>query len=107
MEGSFNSEGGGPYDGGMEARVTRLEAGLSDIKATLARLEPVLSQVSKDLAQVSKDVVDIRTKDLVELKAAAAKLEGRVSQLPSTIQLLGFVLAVPTIAGVTRFITGP
>lgn len=100
MEGSFNSEGGGPYDGGMEARVARLEAGLSDIKATLARLEPVLSQVSKDL-------VDIRTKDLVELKAAAAKLEGRVSQLPSTIQLLGFVLAVPTIAGVTRFITGP
>ena len=84
----------------MEARVARLEAGLSDIKATLARLEPVLSQVSKDL-------VDIRTKDLVELKAAAAKLEGHVSQLPSTIQLLGFVLAVPTIAGVTRFITGP
>ncbi len=84
----------------MEARVARLEAGLSDIKATLARLEPVLSQVSMDL-------VDIRTKDLVELKAAAAKLEGRVSQLPSTIQLLGFVLAVPTIAGVTRFITGP
>jgi hypothetical protein len=100
LEGSFNSEGGGPYDGGMEARVARLEAGLSDIKATLARLEPVLSQVSKDL-------VDIRTKDLVELKVAAAKLEGRVSQLPSTIQLLGFVLAVPTIAGVTRFITGP
>ena len=84
----------------MEARVARLEAGLSDIKATLARLEPVLSQVSKN-------VVDIRTKDLVELKVAAAKLEGRVSQLPSTIQLLGFVLAVLTIAGVTRFITGP
>jgi hypothetical protein len=78
----------------MEARVARLEAGLSDIKAILARLEPVLSQVSKDL-------VDIRTKDLVELKVAAAKLEGRVSQLPSTIQLLGFVLAVPAIAGVT------
>jgi hypothetical protein len=100
LEGSFNSEGGGPYDGGMEAHVARLEAGLSDIKAILARLEPVLSQVSKDL-------VDIRTKDLVELKAAAAKLEGHVSQLPSTIQLLGFVLAVPTIAGVTRFVTGP
>ena len=100
MQGSFNSEVGEPYDGGMEARVSRLEAGLSDIKATLARLEPVLSQVSKDL-------VDIRTKDLVELKVAAAKLEGRVSQLPSTIQLLGFVLAVPTIAGVTRFVTGP
>ena len=83
----------------MEARVARLEAGLSDIKATLARLEPVLSQVSRGLA-------DIRSKDLVELKVAAAKPEGRVSQLPSTIQLLGFVLAVSPIAGVTRFTTG-
>jgi hypothetical protein len=84
----------------METRVARLEAGLSDIKATLARLEPVLGQVSKDL-------VDIRTKDLVELKVAAAKLEGRVSQPPSTVQLLGFDPAVLAIAGVTRFITGP
>lgn len=107
MEGSFNSDGEGPYGGGMEARVVRLEAGLSDIKATLARLEPVLSQVSKDLGQLSKDVAEIKTKDLVELKVAAAKLEGRVSQLPSTVQLLGFVLAVLAIAGVTRFITGP
>ena len=100
MEGSVAPEGGGPYGGGMEARVARLEAGLSDIKATLARLEPVLSQLSKDVA-------DIKSKDLVELKVAAAKLDGRVSQLPSTVQLLGFVLAVLAIAGVTRFITGP
>ncbi len=99
MEGSLTPEGGGPYDGGMEARVARLEAGLSDIKATLVRLEPVLGQVSRDVGQVSKD--------LVELKVAAAKLDGRVSQLPSTVQLPGFVLAVLAIAGVTRFITGP
>lgn len=91
----------------MEARVARLEAGLSDIKATLARLEPMLGQMSKELGQVSKDLTDIKTKDLVELKVAAAKLEGRVSQLPSTVQLLGFVLAVLAIAGATRFITGP
>ncbi len=100
MEGSFNSEGKGPYGGGVEARVARFEAGLSDVKPTLARLEPVLSQVSKDLA-------DIKTKDLVELKVAAAKLDGRVSQLPSTVQLPGFVRAVLAIAGVTRLIKGP
>jgi hypothetical protein len=84
----------------MEARVARLEAGLSDIKPILARLEPMLSQVSKDL-------VDMKTKDSVELKVAAARLEGHVSQLPSTGQLLGFVPAVRAIARVTRFITGP
>ena len=84
----------------MEARVARLEVSMSDIKATLARLEPVLTQLSKDLA-------DIRTKNFVALKVGVAKLEGRVSQLPSSVQLLGFVLAVLAIAGVTRFITGP
>ena len=81
----------------MEARVARLEAGTSDIKATLARLEPVLSQVSKDLA-------DIRTKDLVELKVAVAKLEGRTSQLPTTVQMLGFIFIVLAVAGVTKYL---
>lgn len=111
MEGSFNSEGGGPYDGGMEARAARLEAGLSDIKATLARLEPALAQiskefgqVSKDVAQVSKDLVDVKTKDLVNLKVGLAKLEGRVSQLPTTIQMIGFIFAVLAIAGTTRYL---
>ena len=77
MEDSFNSEGEGPYDGGMDARV------------------------------VSKDLVDMKTKGSVELKVAAARVEGRVSQLPSTVQLLGFVPVVRAVAGVTRFITGP
>ena len=105
----------------MEARVARLETGVSDIKLTLARLEPVLGQVSKDMTDfrsdlkdlgsevkdVRSELADIRQKDLVELKVAAAKLEGRVSQLPSTVQPLGFVLAVLAIAGVTLFTTGP
>jgi hypothetical protein len=73
----------------MEARVARLEAGVSDIKATLARLEPVLSQVSKDL---------------VELKVAVAKLEGRTSQLPTTVQMLGFIFIVLAVAGVTKYL---
>jgi hypothetical protein len=98
----------------MEARVARLEAGVSDIRATLGRLEPVLGQVSRDLADLKSDVkdvkaelADIKQNGLVDLKVAAAKLEGRVSQLPSTVQLRGFVRAVLAIAGVTRFVTGP
>jgi len=73
----------------MEARVARLEAGVSDIKATLARLEPVLSQVSKDL---------------VDLKVAVAKLEWRTSQLPTTVQMLGFIFIVLAVAGVTKYL---
>ena len=66
-----------------------LKQAVSDIKATLARLEPVLSQVSKDL---------------VELKVAVAKLEGRTSQLPTTVQMLGFIFIVLAVAGVTKYL---
>jgi hypothetical protein len=97
VEASFPPVGEGPYDGGMEARAARLEAGMSDIKATLARLEPLLSQVSKDLA-------DIRTKDSVELKVAVAKLEGPSSQLPTTVRMMGFIFVVPAVTGVTRYL---
>ncbi len=83
----------------MEARVARLEAGMPDLETTLARFGPVLGQMSEELTS-------LRSKDLVEPKVSMAKLEGRVSRLPSMVQPLGFVLAVLAIAGVTRFITG-
>jgi uncharacterized coiled-coil protein SlyX len=118
LEGSLTPEGGAPYDGGMEARVARLEAGVSDIKMTLARLEPVLGQMSKelgllrsdlvdirsDLKDLRSDVTDLRSKDLVDVKVAVAKLEGRVSQLPTTVQMLGFIFIVLAAAGVTKYL---
>ena len=111
MEGRFNSDGGEPYDDEMEARVARLETGVSDIKATLARLEPVfgqaareVSQNSNELGQVKKDLLDLKTKDLVELKVGLARLEGRVSQLRTTIQMIGFIFAVLALAGFTRYL---
>jgi hypothetical protein len=42
------------------------------------------------------------SKDLVELKVAVAKLEGRTSQLPTTVQMLGFIFIVLAVAGVTK-----
>jgi predicted nucleic acid-binding Zn-ribbon protein len=95
----------------MEARVARLGAGVSDIKATQARLEPVLGQMSmkvgdlrSDLKEVRTDLKDLRSKDLVDVKVAVAKLEGRVSQLPTTIQMLGFIFVVLAVAGVTKYL---
>lgn len=102
----------------MEARVARLETGVPDIKATPARLEPVLGRVARDLAEVRSgltgakadvkglrsEVADLKTNDLVELKVGLARLEGRMSQLPTTIQMIGSIFAVLALAGFTRYL---
>jgi hypothetical protein len=75
----------------MEARVAKLEDGLMGISTTLARIEKSLEDVRKEQADQAK---------------ALARLDGRVSQLPTTLQLIGFILAVLAIAGVTRVFVG-
>jgi hypothetical protein len=39
----------------------------------------------------------------VELEVSVAKLEGRVSQLPTTIQMIGFIVVL-AIAGGTKYL---
>lgn len=83
--------GDGPDDPRMEARVAKLEEGLASVSATLARIEKALEDARKEQADQAK---------------ALARLDGRVSQLPTTLQLIGFILAVLAIAGVTRVFVG-
>jgi hypothetical protein len=75
----------------MEARVAKLEEGLIATATTLARIEKSLDEVRKEQTDQAK---------------ALARLDGRVSQLPTTLQLIGFILAVLAIAGVTRVFVG-
>jgi hypothetical protein len=50
--GSRVARGGGPpYDGDVEARVAKLEAGMDDVRTTLGRLEPVLMRIASDTAE--------------------------------------------------------
>ena len=88
---SLPPSGQGPDDPDMEARVAKLEEGLIATAATLARIEKSLDDVRKEQADQAK---------------ALARLDGRVSQLPTTLQLIGFILAVLAIAGVTRVFVG-
>lgn len=88
--------GGGPYDPTMEVRMTAMEADLKEIKGVLGRLEPLLGKMDDRLRKMETDT-------LPKLGSEIAELKGRVSQLPSTIQLIGFVLAVLVIAGFTRY----
>ncbi|MBC7799137.1 MAG: hypothetical protein H7Z10_00825, partial [Gemmatimonadaceae bacterium] len=43
--------------------------------------------------------------NILKLTAEVAEVRGRISQLPTTIQMIGFVLAVLVITGVTKALT--
>ena len=40
--------------------------------------------------------------DVTKLTVDVAELKGRVSQLPNTLQMIGFILAVLVITGLTK-----
>lgn len=63
----------------MEQRVAKLDAGVGDIKEVLKRLELAIAQIVKDVSSV---------------KERLAGLEGRVSQMPTTWQLITGVVAI-------------
>jgi hypothetical protein len=105
---------GPPQEGGLDARFARLEAGVSDVKATLARFEAVLGQVSEDLSALRSDLKGVRSGlgeakllDFTDLRVSFHRLEDRVTRLPSTIQMIGFVLAVLAISGAVRLSGAP
>src|SRR5262249_52322918 len=68
-----NGGGGGRFDG-MEPRIAKLESGMTDIKVSLSRIEESLKAVAL-------------SSDLKELK-------GKVDTLPTTLQLISFVIAI-------------
>lgn len=101
----LDSGGGGDDSGGMEGRLTALEADTRDIKSTLGRLEPVLARVDERVRKVDAD--GIKTDErLRKIETDLAELKGRVSQLPSTVQLIGFVLAVLLFSGAIKYFLG-
>lgn len=76
---SLESGGGGGHDGGMEARVARLEKDVTEIKGILGRIELVLKSIDDRQRKFELDVAEIK---------------GRLQALPTTAQLLALVMAV-------------
>lgn len=66
--------GGGTYDR-MEARVARLEDDMKEVKS-----------------------------DLKAIRSDLAYMKGRMDQMPTTIQLLGFVIAVLVASGIFSYL---
>ncbi len=80
--------GGGGNTGGMEARVTALEARMGRVEEKIDRVEGKLDAISKTLADMRGDL---------------SYLSGKVDSLPTTIQLLGFAIAIIVASGLVNW----
>jgi len=95
---SFDGGGGGGYDDGMEARVTKLEADLTAIKIDLAVIKTNGAAKSDiaDLRAVTKsDIAELRavTKvDVAELKTAIADAKSAIVMWVVSVIVLAQVL---------------
>lgn len=87
---ALERKSGGGDNGGMDdliRRVTALENDMQEVKTTLGRMEKMLERI--ELAA---------QKSTVEL----AELRGKVSQMPTSMHLLGFVIAILVASGLLK-----
>jgi uncharacterized coiled-coil protein SlyX len=93
MDTAVPQGGGGPYDAGMEARISALEMSALRVEAAVARISDDVAATRREMGDVRKDMSELR-KEVVEQGKALARPDGRVTNLPTAIQMILFVLAV-------------
>ncbi|MGE0260313.1 MAG: hypothetical protein AB7H71_01475 [Alphaproteobacteria bacterium] len=79
QRGPIDGDGGRPHPSDMERRVAALETDMSEIKSDLKRL--------------ISDVAEIK-RDMLGMKLDVAEIKGRLSQTPTTIQLISLVFGI-------------
>lgn len=79
----FKSGGGGsgPEDPMLEQRVTRLEDDMKEIRSALARIEAELKHMPKAM-------------DYAALRSEVAEIKGRLTNLPTTLQMIVMLITV-------------
>jgi hypothetical protein len=65
-------------------------------------LEERVARLEVDMTEVKADLKAIRS-DLASLKGDLSYLRGKADQMPTTLQLIGFAVAVFVAAGVIQF----
>jgi chromosome segregation ATPase len=110
-----------PHDPAMEARVARLEGAITEISSALmairqdaadskaeqktirqevAALVGGLNSLRQDVTKLAQDVTKLTqdvtklTQDVTKLTVDLARIDGRVSQMPTLIQLITVVVAI-------------
>ncbi|WP_420959681.1 hypothetical protein [Brucella sp. IR073] len=82
---------------GLPERINKVEASLSN------RIDKVEAELSNKIDKVDAKYERYDEK-LTDFKADIARLDGRVMNLPTTIQLLGFVVVIIGMAGFFKYI---
>ena len=72
---SLEQPGSGPYDPGMEARVSRLEQGMQDVQSAVGRLETTTGKLEERMARVELAVARIEAMLGATLPHLATKAE--------------------------------
>ncbi len=85
----FGDGGGGPEDPMLETRVTRLEQDVQEMKSSLRSIELAVAEM-KHLPKAA-DLAALRS-DFAGLKADVAEMRGRLSQMPTLLQLVTVVI---------------
>ena len=66
----------------LEQRVARLEEDIKDVKSTLKGIEAAILEIKTDLKHVPK------MNEYASLRAEIGEIKGRVSQMPTLLQLV-------------------
>ncbi len=89
-----------PHDPGMEARVTALESAIGEILAELRGLRRDMSGIKQDVSGLKQDVTGLKqnvtdlTSTTRKMELDLARMDGRVSQMPTLLQLITVVVAI-------------
>ena len=124
LESLKSADGGGTFED-MEHRVAFLEKsfgkmdgkldvilnGIAGLKEDVSILKGDVSILKGDVSGLKGDVTGLKGDisglkgDVSGLKEGVAYLKGRIDQLPTMLQLLGFVLAIFAMAGFFKYFT--
>ena len=77
----------------MEARVTALESAVGEILTELRAMRQDMATLTQGMTGLKQEVADLRaTNHKIEIDLA--RIDGRVSQMPTLIQLVTVVIAI-------------
>jgi hypothetical protein len=91
QRGPIDGDGGQPHPSDREQRVRVLEGNMREIKADLKRLLADVSEIKRDMLGMKLDVAEIK---------------GRLSQTPTTVQLISLVFGIMAAAFAVLKFTG-